>query len=227
MVDTNESIEIDDLSSSVVDAQDELFSVPASESMGPDLDVTASSSITSSPFSASAPFNSTNSFPMSEAMEEIEERIEEHERLNKKKKSRKEKSSRSSKSKKAPRESREQEETALVVDKAAANAVRVLGILLLVFIVLANIAAFIVAGFGCILFLILFDLLGLIALLVPFFLLGGLRKQPLSLFDAFLAFAAVFSVVACMVLLAQQAKTYGSKFKAALNAPAVVETLDC
>ena len=183
----------------------------------------------------------SDSFPMTEALEEVDAKAEKGKgKKAKKEKAKKEKPAKAPKAEKkakAPKEPKqkapkvkkvkEPKEKGPITDKAAANATRCLGILLIVAIALANVAAFIVAGPSCIMFLILFDILGLIALLVPFFMLNGLRKRPLSLFDAFLAIAAIFSVVACMILLAQQAKSYGTSIKAAFNAPAAVETFDC
>ena len=238
MADPNDNFDIDDLFESSEGEQDDLFSSDVSETSAPDLDVTASSSI-----AESEAIGVSDSFPLTETLEEIDERAEaagKKGKKAKKEKAKKEKPvkpAKAEKKAKAPKEPKqkvakakkvkEPKEKGPITDQAAANATRCLGILLIVAIALSNVAAFIVAGPSCIMFLILFDILGLIALLVPFFMLNGLRKRPLSLFDAFLAIAAIFSVVACMILLAQQAKTYGTSIKAAFNAPAAVETFDC
>ena len=238
MADPNDNFDIDDLFESSEGEQDDLFSSDVSETSAPDLDVTASSSI-----AESDAIGVSDSFPLTETLEEIDERAEaagKKGKKAKKEKAKKEKPvkpAKAEKKAKAPKEPKqkvakakkvkEPKEKGPITDQAAANATRCLGILLIVAIALSNVAAFIVAGPSCIMFLILFDILGLIALLVPFFMLNGLRKRPLSLFDAFLAIAAIFSVVACMILLAQQAKTYGTSIKAAFNAPAAVETFDC
>ena len=118
-------------------------------------------------------------------------------------------------------------ETARLVGKHPEFFVKDYGDLLIIGIAIANVVAFITAGASCVTFLILFDILGLIALLVPFFLLRRLHSEPLSLFDTFLALAAIFSVVSCMAILAYQAKTYGTSFKATMDRPAVVETMEC
>ena len=236
MADPNDNFDIDDLFESSEGEQDDLFSSDVSETSAPDLDVTASSSI-----AESEAIGVSDSFPMTEALEEVDAKAEKGKgKKAKKEKAKKEKPAKAPKAEKkakAPKEPKqkapkvkkvkEPKEKGPITDKAAANATRCLGILLIVAIALANVAAFIVAGPSCIMFLILFDILGLIALLVPFFMLNGLRKRPLSLFDAFLAIAAIFSVVAGMILLAQQAKSYGTSIKAAFNAPAAVETFDC
>ena len=237
MADPNDNFDIDDLFESSEGEQDDLFSSDVSETSAPDLDVTASSSI-----AESDAIGVSDSFPLTETLEEIDERAEaagKKGKKAKKEKAKKEKPvkpAKAEKKAKAPKEPKqkvakakkvkEPKEKGPITDQAAANATRCLGILLIVAIALSNVAAFIVAGPSCIMFLILFDILGLIALLVPFFMLNGLRKRPLSLFDAFLAIAAIFSVVACMILLAQQAKTYGTSIKAAFTAPAAGETFD-
>ena len=236
MADPNDNFDIDDLFESSEGEQDDLFSSDVSETSAPDLDVTASSSI-----AESDAIGVSDSFPMTEALEEVDAKAEKGKgKKAKKEKAKKDKPAKAPKAEKkakAPKEPKqkaakvkkvkEPKEKGPITDKAAANATRCLGILLIVAIALANVAAFIVAGPSCIMFLILFDILGLIALLVPFFMFNGLRKRPLSLFDAFLAIAAIFSVVACMILLALQAKSYGTSIKAAFNAPAAVETFDC
>ena len=142
------------------------------------------------------------------------------------KKAKKEKAPKAKKEK-APKEPKAPKVKGEIVDKGAARAVRLLGLLLIIGIAIANVVAFITAGASCVTFLILFDILGLIALLVPFFLLRRLHSEPLSLFDTFLALAAIFSVVSCMAILAYQAKTYVSSFKATMDRPAVVETMEC
>ncbi|MBQ4080427.1 MAG: hypothetical protein II596_07080, partial [Thermoguttaceae bacterium] len=116
------------------------------------------------------------------------------------KKAKKEKAPKAKKEK-APKEPKAPKVKGEIVDKGAARAVRLLGLLLIIGIAIANVVAFITAGASCVTFLILFDILGLIALLVPSFLLRRLHSEPLSLFDTFLALAAIFSVVSCMAIL--------------------------
>ena len=141
------------------------------------------------------------------------------------KKGKKAKKEKAPKVKKAKKEPKEKAPKGPIVDKAAGVGVRILFVLLLVGLILANVAAFIIAGVACVTFLIIFDLLGLFALLVPVLMLSALRKKPLSVFDTFLALAAIFAVVACMAILAGQAVSYGSSIKAAMNSN-VAESMD-
>jgi len=89
------------------------------------------------------------------------------------------------------------------------------------------VAAFAIGGSGAVTFLIPAGILAIVMLAVPFMLLSHLRKEPIGLFDMFLALAVVFSVMSAIVVLAYQAKTYGASSKVATNVPAVVASLDC
>lgn len=102
---------------------------------------------------------------------------------------------------------------------------------LILALVAANVVAFMTAGAACVTYLIVLDVLGLVALLVPIMLLSHLRQRPIGLFDFFLALAAIFSVVSTIVIVTQQAKDYGASSKVAAVSVAVsvesLETLNC
>lgn len=198
------------------DGQEDVFAMDGEL----ELDVAPSSTLDDS-----SPFGISDSIPYSEALAEIE--AGKGGKAAKKGKGKKAKTEKAAKEPKGAKKPKEKAEKGEIADKAAANAVYTLGIALLVAILLGNVAAFVIAGFGSLPFLILFDILALIVLLVPYLMLNSLRKGPLSLFDAALAIAAISMIVACMVLLSYKAKTFGTSIKAASNAPTAVERFDC
>ncbi len=230
MADTDDKSEVDDFFTTDENTEqtDDLSDVFSSADGSP-LDVAPSSEISTDPFaldsgsieisdpvSASAP-----------SADDVQGIPQEDKKSGKKGKKAKKEKAPKAKKEKAPKEPKAPKVKGEIVDKGAARAVRLLGLLLIIGIAIANVVAFITAGASCVTFLILFDILGLIALLVPFFLLRRLHSEPLSLFDTFLALAAIFSVVSCMAILAYQSKTYGTSFKATMDRPAVVETMEC
>jgi len=77
--------------------------------------------------------------------------------------------------------------------------------------------------------MIVFNALALFLLAAPALLLLRLRDGALTIFDAFLAFSAIFIVISAMIVFSYQAKTYGSSSKTASSLPAVARhmTLDC
>jgi hypothetical protein len=98
-----------------------------------------------------------------------------------------------------------------------------IGVLIFALLV-ANIAAFVIAGASCVTYLIVLDGLGLLMLLIPVMLLSGLRKKPIELFDFFLALAAIFSIAATLFVISGQARDYGASSKvSATSAASVLE----
>lgn len=243
MADPNEINDIDDLFSTNDKESDDMgdfFSSNAdpfakepdstSDSLEPDFDVQASSSV-----SESNPFNNAEaSIPLPEGFGEnagikLDKDVEEEGKGKKGKKAKKEKAPKVKTEKvKKVKTPKVKEPKGDIKDKGAARCVYLLGLIFLLFIIAGNVMAFMAAGAACITFLVIFDVLGLFLLLVPCFMLKALRKAPLDLFDTFLALAAAFAIVSCMIVLALQAATYGKAIKAAANTlPAVVETLEC
>ena len=74
----------------------------------------------------------------------------------------------------------------------------------------ANALAFMTAGSGASTYVIILDVLGLVILAVPMLLLSQLRKRPVGIFDVFMAFAAIFSVVSVLMIVTCQAKYFGT-----------------
>ncbi len=231
MADTDDKSEVDDFfttdeNTEQTDDMSDVFS----NADGSPLDVAPSSEISTDPFALdSGSIEISDPVSASAPSADVDQGFpqEEDKKSGKKGKKAKKEKAPKAKKEKAPKEPKAPKVKGEIVDKGAARAVRLLGLLLIIGIAIANVVAFITAGASCVTFLILFDILGLIALLVPFFLLRRLHSEPLSLFDTFLALAAIFSVVSCMAILAYQAKTYGSSFKATMDRPAVVETMEC
>lgn len=227
---SSEFDDLDDLFSS--DSGTDAFGTdPFSSESEPELDVQASSTV-----SESNPFNQSDSLALSEVFPS-ETSVELDKGDGKKdKKAKKEKAPKAAKAPRAAKAPKEKKEKAPkvkapkgeITDKGAARGVWCLLIVFLLFIVAGNAIAFMQAGAACLMFLIIFDVLGLLLLLVPFMMLKGLRKQPLSLFDTFLALAAAFAIVSCMFILAAQASSYGKAIKATLNTvESPVETMQC
>ena len=228
MADTDDKSDVDDFFTTDENTeQTGDMSDVFSSADGSPLDVAPSSEISTDPFALdSGSIEISDPVSASAPSADVDQGFpqEEDKKSGKKGKKAKKEKAPKAKKEKAPKAPKVKGE---IVDKGAARAVRLLGLLLIIGIAIANVVAFITAGASCVTFLILFDILGLIALLVPFFLLRRLHSEPLSLFDMFLALAAIFSVVSCMAILAYQAKTYGSSFKATMDRPAVVETMEC
>ena len=91
--------------------------------------------------------------------------------------------------------------------------------LLTLFLGAVNAVACKVAGSDALVFLLIFDLLGLVLMAAPAALLARLRKSELTIFEVALAFAAIFSVLGVMTVFAYQAKTYGASIKTSLLVP--------
>lgn len=224
MADPNEkNSDFDDLFSSSESEQD----VFASSELTPDLDVDASSSV-----SEGNPFGMDASLPLPESELGLDSNADAVAIDDKKgKKGKKEK-----KAKKAPKVSLGKKEKSKPkreklepenIDKPASVAAMVMFFAFLFFIVACNAFAFMTAGAASIIFLILFDLLGVILLVVPLMLKNAIRKGEGSLFTTFLAFAAAFAIISCMIILALQASTYGQAIKAAFDAAISVQTMIC
>ncbi len=89
--------------------------------------------------------------------------------------------------------------------------------LLLALLVGANVIAFMTAGAASATYLIILDVLGLVMLLIPILLLKELRRRPVGIFDVFMAFAAIFSVVSVLLIVTGQAKYFGASAKVSSN----------
>ncbi|MBR0224761.1 MAG: hypothetical protein IJL92_01755 [Thermoguttaceae bacterium] len=165
----------------------------------------------------------------------VAEPVLDPESIGKGKKGKKGKTPKASKKEKLPKARKEKAPKAPKKEKAPKSGyvaspapVFLLLILLIVALAAANAFAFMTAGASCATYLIVLDVLGLFALLVPIMLLSHLRQRPISLFDFFLALATIFSVVSTIVIVSQQAKDYGASTKvASVSAAVSVETLDC
>lgn len=100
-------------------------------------------------------------------------------------------------------------------------------VVMLLALVVANAYAFLTYGAGCATYLIALDVLGVLALAIPCLLLVHLRARPISLFDFFVALAAIFSIASAILLVSEQARDYGSSSKvSAVPSIAASETLD-
>ena len=84
----------------------------------------------------------------------------------------------------------------------------VLGALFLLGIIAGNVFAFTTAA-PSVLFLVCFNLVGLILLAVPALLMKQLRTRSVGPFDVFLALVAAFLAIAAMTYMTYLAKTYG------------------
>ncbi|MDO4587573.1 MAG: hypothetical protein Q4C95_09790 [Planctomycetia bacterium] len=101
-------------------------------------------------------------------------------------------------------------------------AIGVLACFLLALLVIGNAVAFLSYGMSALFFMIIYSILCVIALSVPFFFWKKRNTgEFLNLYDVLLGCALIFVVLACMIVLIAQSQKYGSNIKGTAKAISV------
>ncbi|MBQ9875431.1 MAG: hypothetical protein IJM30_13335 [Thermoguttaceae bacterium] len=217
------------------DAND--FASEFSETNVPDLDVAASSSVTASnPFAEIDEVSNSEPFRFSEPVGVVSDASASSE-LSLSKSSKRSKPAKPAKAPKPKKEKPAKSSSAKVEseadnaadpNKGARRSIYLLAFLLFVGVVGANVAALASKGGDALMYLIVFDVLGIVLLSIPFMWASQTKKGRVpSLFDALVALAAIFVTICAMILLTYEAKEYNLSTKVSATSVVQEDFLRC